>query len=152
MKVWEIVVMVVSGLFVLGAITVGFLFYNSNKEQAGSLSSKMASMNEQLASVDVDMYDGNAVAGSEVLNAINKFKSEEIAVQVKTKASSSASFYNHSIAESNGNKVLKNSDTKSLQSAKTKGNSNYINPLGHFMGSIIKDSNDTIIGIKFEQY
>lgn len=151
-NVWKIVGMVVGGLFLFGAITAGFFFFTSSKEQAGSLSSKMATINESLSSIDVDMYDGTVVSGSEVLNAINKFKSEEMSIQVKTKASSLYYYYNYSIAETDGNKKLTTSNVATLQSARTKGKSNYINPLGHFNGSIIRDSNDTIIGIRFEQY
>ena len=150
-NVWKIVGMIAGGFFLIGAIAYGFVFFNSSKEQAGYLNTKMTKLNESLASVDVDMYDGNVVSGSEVLNAINKFKSDDIAIQVKTKAENESYYYNYSIGESNGSKVLKTTGTATIQSARTKGRSNYINPLGRFTGSIIRDANDSVIGVKFEQ-
>ena len=61
----------------------------------------------------------------------------------------STTYYNYSLDSSENN--IENKSSASVADAKKASNVNYINPSGKFAGELIKDSNDSIIGICFTQ-
>lgn len=134
---------------IITCLVVGLGFYISREANAAATNGtgQISRMNKEFAESDKVMYDGLDVTGSEVVNAINKFKNEDISVKVITKKS--VVYYN---------RYLINSDTEiggvsnaSVKDTQTITSSYYINQKAQFTGSIIRDVNDTIIGISFVQ-
>lgn len=151
----------ITALIVLGVIGVSLFFYRMSKDSASNAAGKFSKINAEMAESDVAMYDETTVSGNEVLNAINKYKSEELGIAVWTKAGGEATYYNCAIDGLNSNGEIddddkgaslgQKSDASSIQAAKTKGLSTYINPTGNFEAHVVKDSNDVVVGLTFKQ-
>lgn len=134
---------------IITCLIVGLGFYISREANAAATNGtgQISRMNKEFSESDKVMYDGLDVTGSEVVNAINKFKNEDISVKVATKKS--VVYYN---------RLLTTSDTEigavsnaSVKDTQTITSSFYINQKAQFTGAILRDSNDTIIGISFTQ-
>ena len=93
------------------------------------------------------IYDGLKASGSEVVNVINKFKNEAISIQVTTKKGTT--FYNYTL--SNDGTALGGSGGASIKQAQEVTSATYINPNEQFLGVVVRDVNNTIIGIAFYQ-
>lgn len=134
---------------IITCLVVGIGFYISREASAAATNGtgQISRMNKEVAESDKVMYDGLDVTGSEVINAINKYKSEDIAVKVTTKKSSV--YYNRILT--NSDKELGNESNASVKDTQTITSSYYINQKAQFTGEILRDVNDTIIGISFVQ-
>lgn len=134
---------------IITCVVVGLGFYIAReaKDTATNGAGQITLLNSEFSNNDKTIYDGITVSGSEVLNAIKKFKDEEISVKVVT--SKSTTYYNYSLDSSGQN--IENKSTSSVTDAKKAASKNYINPNGKFEGEVIRDSNDYIIGICFTQ-
>lgn len=134
---------------IITCVVVGLGFYIAReaKDTATNGAGQITMLNAEFSNNDKTIYDGITVSGSEVINAINKFKNEELSVKVVT--SKSTTYYNYSLDSSENN--IENKSSASVAEAKKASNVNYINPSGKFAGELIKDSNDSIIGICFTQ-
>ena len=82
-----------------------------------------------------------------MLNVIKKMSEDNIGVYVKT--NKSETYYGYSF-DLNSGALGAASNTNYAQAAQVTGNT-YINPYANFKGTVIRDSNDTITGIKFVQ-
>lgn len=134
---------------IITCLVVGIGFYISREASAAATNGtgQISRMNKEVAESDKVMYDGLDVTGSEVINAINKYKSEDIAVKVETKKS--VVYYNRLLT--NNDRELGNESTASVKNTQTIISDYYINQKAQFTGEILRDVNDTIIGISFVQ-
>lgn len=131
-------------------ISLGFYISRQSKDTAYSGVDQINKLNAEFTESDKTMYEGISIAGSEVINVINKFKSEEISVVVTTK-SNNTTYYGYSVSGTGGKYVLGSITSNSTQTAKKVSNACYIKPTAQFLGTILRDSNDAIIGIHFTQ-
>ena len=134
---------------IITCLIVGIGFYISREASAAATNGtgQISRMNKEVAESDKVMYDGLDVTGSEVINAINKYKSEDIAVKVETKKS--VTYYNRLLT--NGDTELGSESSSSVKNTQTITSDYYINQKAQFNGEILRDVNDTIIGISFKQ-
>lgn len=134
---------------IITCVVIGLGFYISREANAAATSGigQISRMNREFSEQDKVMYEGLDVTGSEVINAINKYKNENIAVKVETKKS--VIYYNWKL--SSDDKKLDVASNESVKDAQKVTHSNYINQKAQFSGSILRDSNDTIIGLSFKQ-
>ena len=134
---------------IITCLIVGIGFYISREASAAATNGtgQISRMNKEVAESDKVMYDGLDVTGSEVINAINKYKSEDISVKVETKKSTV--YYNRLLT--NSDKELGGESIASVKNAQTITSAYYINQKAQFTGEILRDVNDTIIGISFVQ-
>lgn len=124
-------------------IGLGFYIAREARDTASSGAGQINRLNAEFMESDKVMYDGIQVSGSEVVNVINKFKNDELCIEVKTKKSSTTYGYtNTSLTEKSSHSIK---ETQNL-----KGN-NYINPNGLFLGEVIRDTNNVIVGLLFTQ-
>ena len=112
---------------IITCVVISLAFYISREAKQTALNGakEINRINTEFAESDKVVYDNTTVSGSEVMNVIKKTDGEKVGIYVKTKG-------NYSLAAETS------SDT-------------YINPYADFKGSVIRDSNDTITGIKFVQ-
>lgn len=134
---------------IITCVVVGLGFYIAReaKDTATNGAGQITMLNSEFSNNEKTIYEGIKVSGSEVMNAINKFKDEEISVKVVT--SKSTTYYIYSLDATDTS--IGKASTASIANAKKASNKSYINPNGKFEGSLIKDSNDYIIGICFTQ-
>jgi hypothetical protein len=128
-------------------ISLGFYISREARDTAASGAGQISKLNAEFNESDKVMYDGLNVSGSEVVNVINKFKNGDIAIQVNTKKCST--YYVNILDDKQT--VINGSSSASVKTAQNSLSSVYINPNAQFQGSIIRDVNNTIIGIIFAQ-
>lgn len=128
-------------------VGLGFYIAREAKDTASSGAGQINKLNAEFAETSKTMYDGTEVSGSEVLNAIRKFQSETMGLQVVTNKSTSFYRYNFDITTGELGTV----STLTWQSAQEELNKNYINPNGRFDGGVVRDMNGTITGLTFIQ-
>lgn len=128
-------------------VGLGFYIAREARDTAANGAGQIAKLNAEFNESDKVIYDGLKVSGSEVVNVINKFKNDFLCIEVKTKKGTSS--YNHTL---NGDKTALTEGTgASVKEAQNRKSETYINPNGQFLGRVIRDTNNTIIGISFEQ-
>ncbi|MDF2544373.1 MAG: putative rane protein [Herbinix sp.] len=122
-------------------VTLGLNATTAAKDLGNVAVSQMTEINSELADRDLKMYDGLTVSGSEVVNVIKKqlgdYSSTETAplyINVKTKSAEN---------------TYKNSSN--LSNIRNFNHAMYIKPTATFLGKVVKDLNQTILGISFSQ-
>lgn len=128
-------------------IGLGFYIAREARDTAANGAGQISKLNAEFNESDKVIYDGLKVSGSEVINVINKFKNETISIQVTTKKGTT--YYNYSL-NSDGT-ALGNEGGASIKAAQDSTSGTYINPNEQFLGVVIRDVNNTIIGISFLQ-
>jgi hypothetical protein len=134
---------------IITCLVIGLGFYISREANAAATNGtgQISRMNKEFSESDKVMYDGLDVTGSEVVNAINKFKNEDISVKVSTKKS--VVYYNRLLTNSDAE--IGTTSPASVKDTQTITNNSYINQKAQFTGEILRDANSTIIGISFKQ-
>lgn len=128
-------------------VGLGFYIAREARDTAANGAGQIARLNAEFNESDKVIYDGLKVSGSEVINVINKFKNDLLCIEVKTKKGTSS--YNHTLNRERT--ALSDGTGASVKAAQDRLSETYINPNGQFRGSVVRDSNNTIIGIFFEQ-
>ncbi|MBQ6814117.1 MAG: hypothetical protein IJP13_01100 [Lachnospiraceae bacterium] len=128
-------------------ISLGFFIAREAKDTASNGANQINRLNSEFVESDRVIYDGATVSGSEVLNVIKKFQNEKIGILVKT--NKSETFYGYVFDEDTGD-MVKQLDTE-YTLATDSNNDLYINPYVNFVGKLVRDKNEVITGIIFEQ-
>lgn len=130
-------------------IGLGFYIAREARDTASSGAGQINRLNAEFTESDKSMYDGIMVSGSEVVNVINKFKNDEICIKVQNKKVSFPTYYIYNMDEAK--KTLTSASTSSLKNAQSTKSDFYINPNAQFSGLVLRDANNVIIGIYFDQ-
>ena len=128
-------------------IGLGFYIAREARDTAANGAGQISKLNAEFNESDKVIYDGLKVSGSEVVNVINKFKNDTLSIQVTTKKG--IAFYNYTL-NSDGT-ALGSKGGASVKLAQDCTSSTYINPNEQFLGVVLRDVNNTIIGISFYQ-
>jgi len=159
----KVLILVATVIVVCVLCAVGFKMVNEGKSSVNASTNNFNNMTSQYSDIDLAIYDGANVQGSEVTNLIrNAIESKDyLSIRVKTKASNGYKDYNYEFIEPNNG-----SDTSGIKYAsldeyigtqansqiiKDKANDDYINPSAQFAGKVYKDANGIIICIEFTQ-
>lgn len=122
-------------------ISLGYM----NVREAQSLSSASATrLNEyatELSESDINKYHGLEVNGSDVINLIKKslgdYRVDQIAPVYITVTTSTS--------------VTTHTNSSNIESIQNFTHNMYIKPIAKFTGKVVKDVNEVIIGIEFQQ-
>lgn len=128
-------------------ISLGFFIAREAKDTASNGANQINKLNAEFVESDKVIYDGATVSGSEVINVIKKFKNEKLGILVKT--NKSKTYYGYSFDE-NGGDIIGQVNSKNIDPTDS-DSVNYVNPYVNFVGRIIRDKNEVITGIVFEQ-
>ncbi len=128
-------------------ISLGFYIAREAKDTAASGAGQINKLNAEFAENEKTLYDGTEVSGSEVLNVIRRFQNDTCGIYVTTNKCST--FYGYSYDTETGDLVEAVENTYKL--ARVEENKEYINPSARFLGTVIRDINNTITGIEFTQ-
>lgn len=125
-------------------IGLGFYIAREARDTASSGAGQINRLNAEFMESDKIMYDGIQVSGSEVLNAINKFKNDDLCIQVDTKKSGMASYgyADTTLSTKSSHKIKETQELKGKY---------YINPNALFLGEVLRDTNNVIVGLLFTQ-
>ena len=141
---------------VITCIVIGLGFYIAReaRDTANKGAGQISKLNAEFSESDKIMYDNISVSGTEVINVINKFKNDDMGIIVNTKKTKNIQFNrNLTNSTSNGVVVYKlggNASTK-VKDSQDINNNIYINPNGQFLGQVLRDENNVVVGIQFTQ-
>ena len=134
---------------IITCVVISLAFYISREAKQTALNGakEINRINTEFAESDKVVYDNTTVSGNEVMNVIKKTDGEKVGIYVKTKKSET--YYGYQFDLSSG--ALGAAAKGNYSLAAETSSDTYINPYADFKGSVIRDSNDTITGIKFVQ-
>ncbi|MEF2967264.1 ABC transporter permease [Paenibacillus sp. M1] len=149
---------VAAGIFLtIALITIVVILFVSAQEATKTAQNNFSDIQTELSQASFTVYDDTTVSGSQVTNALRKFRDrEEFGIQVKTGKNSSGEWYGD---------ILKISGTLSAEEyGSVSGSSGadisdtwnekldeYVNPSGKFKAKVIKDNSNVVRGITFTQ-
>ena len=152
----KVLILVATVIVVCVLCAVGFKMVNEGKSSVNASTNNFNSMTGQYSEVDLAIYDGADVQGSEVVNLIKKAtdNNDYLSIFVKTKANNAGVKYNYNFTPQKDNKAASiteysKDDAPKLKESKT--DKDYINPSAQFTGKVHKDANGIIICIEFTQ-
>lgn len=131
-------------------ISFGFLMMRTGQDTGKVALSKTQQLNAEVMESDIKLYDAMEISGSEVVNVIQKFKSETYGVKVVTGKDTTGTWYIYTVTEASNN-ALGGVSSAPIANALDETNSKYINPNGNFEGKVLRDLNGAITGIIFTQ-
>lgn len=128
--------------------SIGFKTSKDWKSSAAAASEQLNTMESEYSNVDLSVYDGNTILGSELINLIKNTieKKDYLSIVVWTLAGSRTD-YNYVFDDTA--KRLFNDGTTRIETSKAQ--SAYINQGAQFQGTAVKDENNNIICLYFEQ-
>lgn len=138
----------------LAVITAGFFILRQGQGIMKSSTEKISSISADIEETEFTIYDDQTVSGSEVVNVVRKYKNERIAVFVATGKDSNGAWYNNSATGiSNGDYEgsIISSSPEDFSSMIDESKNEYVNPNGKFKGKVLRNANNTIIGLYFTQ-
>ncbi|ROR28191.1 hypothetical protein EDD66_105130 [Mobilisporobacter senegalensis] len=128
-------------------IGLGFYIAREARDTAAGGAGQISKLNAEFNESDKVMYDALEVSGSEVVNVVNKFKNADIGIKVTTMKK--VTYYINNLE--NNDTTLGDLSSASIKDAQKSSSSSFINPNAQFLGEILRDVNETIIGISFKQ-
>lgn len=132
-------------------VSIGFMLMRSGQRTAQNAIGRLDQINSEMAESQYTMYDGMETSGNEVVNVLNKFKDEYIGIQVRTKKNSGGTWYIYDVTVSNNVGSIGSKSTNSISNTIDEKHTQYINPNGTFIGSLIRDENGTVVALVFTQ-
>lgn len=127
---------------------INFKTSKEGKSSATASSEQLNAMMSEYSNVDLSIYDADTILGSELVNLIKNTidKKDYISIVVWTLASSRTD-YNYIFDDTT--KRLTEAGTTRIETSKAQAA--YINRGAQFQGTAIKDENNNIICLYFEQ-
>lgn len=155
--------LVAAGLFLtIALITLVVNLFGSAQDASKQAQNEFSAIQTELAEQTFMVYDNTKLSGSQVLNAIRKFKDKDsFGVQVRTGKNKATGvdgswYHNFVLVTTNPDdprygQVISNTPGGSLVDATNEKNDDYINPSGKFKSSLIRDKSNAIRAIVFVQ-
>lgn len=155
--------LIAAGLFLtIALITLVVNLFGSAQDASKQAQNEFAGIQTELAEQAYMVYDNTILSGSQVVNALRKFKDKgSFGVQVRTGKNIANSnigswYHKHVIVTSdpedvNYGQVSPIEPDGTLAKATNEVNEDYINPSGKFKSKLIRDKSNAIRAIVFNQ-
>ncbi|GIO83149.1 hypothetical protein J25TS5_00810 [Paenibacillus faecis] len=149
---------VAAGIFLtIALITIVVILFVSAQEATKTAQNNFSDIQTELSQASFTVYDDTTVSGSQVTNALRKFKDRgEFGIQIKTGKNSGGQWYGD-ILRISGPLTNEEYGSVSGRSLADIGNTwneklnEYVNPSGKFKAKVIKDNSNVVRGIIFTQ-
>jgi len=138
--VTKILILAASTIITCLIVAIGMNMARDAKTLSNTATSQMSELNDDISNSDIKMYDGSYVTGSEVVNFIKKQLGDYAASQTAP-----IYVYVKTVSENtydNGNNIA---------NIKNFSHNMYIKPTSSFLGKVVKNINNVIIGVNFIQ-
>lgn len=149
---------VAAGIFLtIALITIVVILFVSAQEATKTAQNNFSDIQTELSQASFTVYDDTTVSGSQVTNALRKFKDRaEFGIQVKTGKNTAGEWYGDMLRITG---TLTNEQYGSVIGASGANISNtwneklneYVNPSGKFKAKVIKDNSNVVRGLVFTQ-
>lgn len=146
----KIVYIVIGLVLALAVGTFAFFVFRTVKSTGDDVTNQVTGKMTAALEAQYTAYEGTTVTGSEVINLINDTYSgqEPIYITVYTNLDAGGKTYCYSTALA---KIASATESTLVQSAKDKTKNEYITPTGQFVGTVVRNNNNAIIGLEFKQ-
>lgn len=140
----------------LAVITSGFFILRQGQGILKSSTAKISQISSDIEETEFTIYEDQEVSGSEVVNSVRKYDDERVGIFVSTGKDPNGAWY---IEDIDGTNFSSNDYIGEIGSGSANGidqmidtsANEYVNPNGRFIGKVIRNENDSIIGLAFEQ-
>lgn len=149
---------VAAGIFLtIALITIVVILFVSAQEATKTAQNNFSDIQTELSQASFTVYDDTTVSGSQVTNALRKFKDRvEFGIQVKTGKNAAGEWYGDMLRITG---TLTNEQYGSVIGASGANINNtwneklneYVNPSGKFKAKVIKDNSNVVRGLVFTQ-
>lgn len=120
--------------------------FKDKKQDLNSGTEKINNTINSMADFDLLVYDGNTINGETLAQLISDYSDEKVPVSIQVKTLDNNTInYNYSVASNNLGTTI------TITPPAGKSANGYITPSGKFVGSIVKNTNDEIYCLAFEQ-
>jgi hypothetical protein len=145
----KILLMVATVLVVCILCAVGFKMTNNGKSATTTTSNQFTHMTNQYSDIELKLFEGSTVPGSEVRSLIRKMVDNDyfVSIEVVTLDGSSRSYnyiYDH-------NDFSLNKEGADTEAPRVRSESAYISEMGNFECTTHKGVNGNIVCLRFEQ-
>lgn len=149
---------VAAGIFLtIALITIVVILFVSAQEATKTAQNNFSDIQTELSQASFTVYDDTTISGSQVTNALRKFRDrDQFGIQVKTGKNSGGEWYGYVLNIG----VSESSETYGSVTGPSQadiGNSwnevlnQYVNPSGKFKASVVKDNSNVVRGLIFTQ-
>ncbi len=137
----------------LAVITSGFFILRQGQGILKNSAEKISEISSDIEETEFTMYEDQEVSGSEVVNMVRKYDEKRMGVYVETGKDSSGEWYINNISGVNSGDYIGEITTggESISTMIDENNNEYVNPNGRFLGKVVRNENDSIIGLYFVQ-
>lgn len=154
---------VAAGIFLtIALITIVVILFISAQEATKTAQNNFSDIQTELSQASFTVYDGTTISGSQVTNALRKFKDkDQFGVQIETGKNqlNGGAWYGNALNlavaitdNQYGSVISTGSRQGNINDTLDEANSEYVNPSGKFKASIVKDSSNVVRGLVFKQY
>ncbi|MNI40949.1 hypothetical protein D3C73_951870 [compost metagenome] len=149
---------VAAGIFLtIALITIVVVLFVSAQEATKTAQNNFSDIQTELSQASFTVYDDTTVSGSQVTNALRKFKDRgQFGIQVKTGKNNIGQWYgnvlnisNLSTAEEYG--AVNGTSYADISNSWNESLNDYVNPSGKFKARVIKDNSNVVRGLIFTQ-
>lgn len=143
---------VAAGIFLtIALITIVVILFISAQEATKTAQNNFSDIQTELSQAAFTVYDGTTISGSQVTNALRKYKDkDQFGILVRTGKNKTGQWYGNVLGE-NGTVPEPNNRNKNIEESMNETSLNYVNPSGKFKARIITDMSNVIRGIEFDQ-
>ncbi|MBP1999801.1 hypothetical protein J2Z69_000820 [Paenibacillus shirakamiensis] len=148
---------VAAGIFLtIALITIVVILFISAQEATKTAQNNFSDIQTELAQASFTVYDDTTVSGSQVTNALRKFKDkDQFGVKILTGKNKSGQWYGYALNVSDPTSdtygSVTGASTTSVGESWDESDNDYVNPSGKFKAQVIKDSSNVVRGLIFKQ-
>ncbi len=148
---WKIFIVAASGLLTCLLVAVGIYAAREGKASASTTTEALTQTFAKYQDMELAMYDGLGVSGAEVSSLIRSVNEQDdyVAIGVNTKAMTADTYAYYNRTYTSGTLGALGSGIELAEDDVSEAS--YLNPSATFLGSIERDSNGTLIAVRFVQ-
>ena len=137
----------------LAVITSGFFILRQGQGILKNSTEKISEISSDIEESEFTMYDNQKISGSEVVNLVRKYDDKRMGIFVETGKDTNGEWYINNVSGVTSNDYIGEIGTSGEEISKMvdENNSEYVNPNGKFLGKVLRNENDSIIGLYFVQ-
>ncbi|AWP25199.1 MULTISPECIES: ABC transporter permease [Paenibacillus] len=138
--------------FTVLLITIVAMLTMSSQDATKQGQSKITTITTQISNTEYNTYNNASMSGSQVLNAVRQYMDQEhFGIQVTT-GKGATTFYGNTFNPNDGTVVGGPKDkNKNISTAEDPALDTYVNPSGKYSSRVVRDQNNVIVGLVFQQ-
>lgn len=148
-EVTKILILVATVIVVCVIVASGFKLLNDGKSNVKDKSNQMSRMVSDYNGIDLSLYDGSFILGSELVQVIEKTISENKYLSIEVVTLDGATIAYHYVFNPSDKVLVEEGAIDEIPSKPYQYA--YINHMAKFLGETKKDGNENIICLRFEQ-